>query len=236
MRRARQGTAGTGAEVEGRLHARPRTPSASGTLGLQRLGLGGPRDGLLYVPAGYRQEQPAPLAVMLHGAGGNADHGMAPFLRLADTAGLIVLVPESRQTTWDVLHGGYGPDVAFIDRALEHTLGRYSVDAGRLAVGGFSDGASYALSIGITNGDLFTHIIAFSPGFLAPAAQRGAPRLYISHGTRDQVLPIGYCSRKIVPQVEAAGYDARYHEFDGPHTVPLEIAEEALAWFTGMGS
>ena len=24
-----------------------------------------------------------------------------------------------------------------------------------------------------------------------------------------------------------------YHEFDGPHTVPAEIAQAAVSWFTG---
>jgi phospholipase/carboxylesterase len=56
--------------------------------------------------------------------------------------------------------------------------------------------------VGITNGDLFTHVIAFSPGFLAPARQEGAPRLFISHGIHDTVLPIDRCSRRIVPLVQ----------------------------------
>jgi predicted esterase len=169
---------------------------------------------------------------MLHGAGGNAQHSLAPLVQLANATGLILLAPESRRQTWDVLLGGYGPDIAFIDRALAQTFGRYAVDPARIAVEGFSDGASYALSIGITNGDLFTHVIAFSPGFMAPAAQVGAPRLFISHGVHDAVLPIARCSRRIVPEVDRAGYDVIYHEFDGPHTVPPEIAREALAWFT----
>ena len=90
-----------------------------------------------------------------------------------------------------------------------------------------------ALSIGLTSGELFTHVLAFSPGFAAPAERAGRPRLFISHGTRDLVLPIDACSRRIVPMVQRAGYEVRYREFDGPHTVPPEIAREALAWFTG---
>jgi phospholipase/carboxylesterase len=35
-----------------------------------------------------------------------------------------------------------------------------------VALGGFSDGASYALSLDLTNGDLFASLIAFSPGFI----------------------------------------------------------------------
>jgi phospholipase/carboxylesterase len=228
-RERRRGSPGAG---EGRLQARPEQPTGAPAPGLQPLGLETGRDGLLYVPAGYDAARPAPLVLMLHGAGGNAQHSLAPLVQLANATGLILLAPESRRQTWDVLLGGYGPDIAFIDRALAQTFGRYAVDPARIAVEGFSDGASYALSIGITNGDLFTHVIAFSPGFMAPAAQVGAPRLFISHGVHDAVLPIARCSRRIVPEVERAGYDVIYHEFDGPHTVPPEIAREALAWFT----
>jgi predicted esterase len=148
-----------------------------------------------------------------------------------DATGFLLLVPDSRQQTWDVLLGGYGPDVTFIDRALAQTFSRYAVDPRHLAIGGFSDGASYALSLGLTNGDLFTHIIAFSPGFMAPARQQGSPRIYIAHGIHDTVLPIDRCSRRIVPQLQHAGYDLLYHEFDGPHTIPIEIVGEALTWF-----
>ena len=59
----------------------------------------------------------------------------------------------------------------------------------------------------------------------------GAPRCYLSHGTRDAVLPIDACSRRLVPRLERAGYPVRYHEFDGPHTVPPAVAQEAVEWF-----
>jgi phospholipase/carboxylesterase len=99
-------------------------------------------------------------------------------------------------------------------------------------VGGFSDGASYALSLGIINGELFSHVLAFSPGFMAPTAQAGKPRFYISHGTEDRVLPIERCSRRIVPQLKRAEYDVVYKEFDGPHTIPADIVRESVKWFT----
>src|SRR5918911_5524024 len=112
---------------------------------------------------------------MLHGAGGDAQGGLFPFVDRADAAGLLLVAPESRGPTWDVIRDSYGPDVEFIDRALSVVFSRYAVDPSHLAVGGFSDGASYALSLGLTNGDLFTHVLAFSPGFAAPAGHQGAP-------------------------------------------------------------
>jgi phospholipase/carboxylesterase len=218
---------------DGRLRARPGPPTNAGPVGMQPLGLADTRDGLLYVPTGYQPAQPAPLALMLHGAGGDAQGGLFPLIGLADAAGIILLAPESRGRTWDVIMGRYGPDVEFVDRALAQAFDRYAVDPAHLAVGGFSDGASYALSLGLTNGDLFSRVVAFSPGFLAPAVRRGRPRVFISHGLFDNVLPIDRCSRQIVPALERAGYEVDYHEFGGPHTVPPAIAAEAADWLAG---
>ena len=219
--------------MDGRLRARPGRVTGAAPVGLQPLMLGAARDSYLYVPATYRVERPVPLVLLLHGAGGHAHQGLDLLRSLADAAGLLLLAPASREHTWDLLVSRrYGPDLALIDRALEQTFSRYAVAPERVAVGGFSDGASYALSLGITNGDFFTHVIAFSPGFIASAGQMGSPRVFVSHGTRDGVLPIGRCSRKIIPQLEHAGYDVLYREFDGGHTISPEIALEAVGWFT----
>jgi hypothetical protein len=118
------------------------------------LGLDAARDGWLYVPDRYRSAQPAPLLVFLHGAGGGAHRGKRLFQFIANRTGILLLVPESRGCTWDIIRGGFGPDVRFLDQALAHTFTAYALDAARLALGGFSDGASYALSLGLANGDL----------------------------------------------------------------------------------
>ncbi|PLS77225.1 MAG: phospholipase [Chloroflexi bacterium] len=218
----------------GQLLARPSNNVASGDVqpGRQQLGITAERDALLYVPAGYTSDRPAPLVLLLHGAGGDAEGGLGLLQPLADASNLLLVATASRRQTWDVIGGEYGPDVSVIDQALTKVFTRYAVDSSRLAVGGFSDGASYALSLGLINGDLFTHILAFSPGYIARGSRHGKPHLFISHGTRDEVLPIDVCSRRIVPVVQRAGYDVQYREFDGPHTVPPEIAQEAITWFT----
>jgi phospholipase/carboxylesterase len=129
---------------------------------------------------------------------------------------------------------GSGPGVRRIDRLLDEVSLTWSVD--RLAIGGFSDGASYALSLGIANGDLFDAVVAFSPGFAASMVQHGAPRLFISHGINAEVLPITDCSRRLVPRLEQAGYPVTYVEFDGAHTVPTELVEHAATWLADAPS
>ncbi len=216
---------------DGHLAARPGPRTAAAAPGLHRLGLDSGRDALLYVPDGLAADEPAPLVLMLHGAGGTGQGVLGIAQALADELGMVVLAPDSRGRTWDIILGEYGPDVAFLDQALEAAFARVAVDAKRMAVGGFSDGASYALSLGVANGDLFTHVLAFSPGFMAPPAQRGAPRVYVAHGTGDTVLPIERCSRRLAPRLQNAGYALLYREFEGPHTVPAAVAREAFAWF-----
>jgi phospholipase/carboxylesterase len=222
--------------TEGRLRARPvQEVSAAAPVGLQSLGEGVRRgDYLLYVPETYRVGRPAPLMLWLHGAGGRARAFLSQELQgQAEAAGMLLLVPTSKEYTWDVIvgRGRYGPDVAVIDRALESMFSRYAIDPTHIAAGGFSDGASYALSLGVTNGDLFTHVLAFSPGFMMPAGQRGYPGVFVSHGIRDEVLPIERCSRRIVPQLRSAGYGVRYREFEGGHEVPPDVACKAIGWF-----
>jgi phospholipase/carboxylesterase len=214
-----------------------RTPVGRAPVGLRVLEYDGPAEGYLYVPVGYRAENPAPLVLVLHGAGEDARDGLAQLRGQADEAGLVLLACSSRGPTWDLIlnRGHYGPDIEAIDLALGEAFSRCAIDPERVGVGGYSDGASYALSLGLANGDLFSCVIAFSPGFLAPTGQTGSPRVFVSHGTRDGWLPIDSCSRRIVPRLERAGYKVRYREFEGGHVVPPAIAREAASWFAQQG-
>jgi predicted esterase len=219
------------AESGVRLKARPaEKPARATSVGAIPLELRKDRDVLLYVPKSA--PDPAPLVLYLHGATGNERQGVRRLGDLAEELGFLLLSPASEETTWDAIRSGYGPDVRLIDRALDKVFSQRSVDPRKIAVCGFSDGASYAIGLGISNGDLFRSVMAFSPGFVPPGVERsGRPRILISHGRKDQILPFENTTGQMVPLLKQAGYDVTFREFDGPHTVPPEVAREAMQWF-----
>lgn len=206
---------------------RAGAPTSSGT---RALGVETQGDSVLCVPPRPDTARPVPLLVALHGAGGLPRGSLAVLQTIADQYGTAVLVPVSRGTTWDGIRDDYGPDVDVIDRSLRRAFTTVAVDPERIGIAGFSDGASYALGLGLANGHLFGHIMAFSPGFIPPAPRRGHPRIMVTHGVTDPVLPIDRTSRRIVPTLQHTGYDVTYLEFDGAHTVPLDIALQAAEW------
>jgi len=219
---------------DGRLTARPRsgvkTSLVSGPLGLGGSG----RDGVIQMPSTI-PDGPMPLLVFLHGATQNGAGMLRRIGAVADQAGVAVLAPDARGTSsWDAIRGDFGEDVVFLNRALEFVFDRLAVDPARLAIGGFSDGASYGLSLGLANGDLFPRVLACSPGFVIQAQPHGKPRFFFSHGTSDQILPINECSRVIVPRLRAMGYDVTFREFEGRHELPPDIAVEALRFAAAM--
>jgi phospholipase/carboxylesterase len=199
--------------------------------GLRSLQLRSERDALLYVPESSQQYPKAPLIVSLHGATRNADRGIDLLKSLSDEHGFLLLAPASEDRTWDAIEGSYGPDIAFINRSLAKTFELRKIDPARIGMAGFSDGASYSLSIGLANGELFAGVFGFSPGFVVRGPRTGKPPVFISHGTLDQVLPIEVCSRMIVPELKQQGYGVTYREFEGKHTLPPEVAAEAMRWF-----
>jgi len=209
------------------LKARPRkVTSSSLRRGTSRVPLNNGRQGILVVPDG----KVSGLVIALHGAGGRPAAAARLFDQVADRVGLVILAPASTGTTWAMLRPGPDPDTPALDTALDRLFQAHPFDPARVAIAGFSDGASYALSLGLANGDLFPKVVAFSPGFEAADRHQGRPAFFITHGTRDEVLPISRTSRRLVPALRQNGYDVIYQEFDGAHAVPREFAIEAADW------
>jgi phospholipase/carboxylesterase len=85
------------------------------------------RDGMLYIPRVSKSHTSMPLLVWLHGGGGRADSFRYLF-PLAEEFGVVILALDARHNTWDGIDSPFGPDVQFIDTALQHTFERVAID------------------------------------------------------------------------------------------------------------
>ena len=222
-----------GDSLLGRLSFRPGIMPNKQALpaGRHELGIASERDAVLIVPDGLQPAAPIALLVMFHGAGGSADKVLPFLIDYAHQHRFLLLLPQSQFPTWDLVVGGNGPDLERLDKALHQVASRFSINSSHLGFAGFSDGGSYALSVGVTNGDVVSHVIAFSAGFMSVLQQNGAPRIFIAHGLEDEQLPIETSARPHVAKLKAAGYDITSFEFRGPHRIEPPAVALAIDFF-----
>ncbi|MBD3836981.1 hypothetical protein [Brevundimonas sp.] len=212
--------------ADGRLTARPGSlirPFGGGTeyLQLDR------RDAVLFAPEGRDPLAVTSLILALHGAG-QVGLDMIEALRArARRRGVAVVAPTSRGTSWRLRQGPVGPDAAFIDLSLRTAFERIAVDPARIAVLGMSDGASYALSLGLANGDLFRDVIALEPLQFRTPTTRGASRYFLSIGRRDRVSGLANVTR-MAETLRAQGFDVELAEHGGGHVMDGDHLDRAI--------
>jgi predicted esterase len=176
---------------------------------------------------------------LLHGAGGDAGRFLAEFKDIADRRGAILLAPKSAGRTWDLRprsgsRASFGRDAANLDSALAELFAKAPVDRERVVLLGFSDGASYALSLGLANPQLFRAIVALSVGgVFPPPSVDETQRVFFAHGRRDPVLPFANVERRIVPGLARAGLEPRVRWFNGGHAIDPDALAEGLDFALG---
>jgi phospholipase/carboxylesterase len=214
------------------LDARPSAAASGLPAGETRLANGAVAYRPARTPAG-----PLPLIVLLHGAGHRPPNFLQAMEPTADKRGVILLAPSSLGMTWDWVENSRagdnswsGPDAHRIDQALKDLFTRAAVDPSRVVLLGFSDGASYALSLGLSNPKLFTSVISLSPGmFDQPRRIDRAQRVFIAHGRQDRILPFAATSA-IADTLRGYHANLRFHAFDGDHEINHGALVEALDW------
>ena len=157
------------------------------------------------------------------------------WLREARSRGMLLLAPTSRSRTWSIMGG---PDVDGDARGemVEAVAARHPVDRGRVLLTGMSDGATYALLLGLREGLPFTHL-APACGVLHPflladggiARARGRP-VYLVHGALDWMFPVP-AARLARDMLAAAGARLVHREIeDLSHTYPRDENPRILDW------
>jgi predicted esterase len=191
------------------------------------------REAVLVVPEGLDLNQPVPLLVMFHGAGGDANKVLPHWVRWARARRFLLLAPQSMFPTWDIVIGGHGPDLERLDAALQQVASHFRLDPGHLAFAGFSDGGSYALSVGLSNGDVASHVIALSAGFMNTFTRHGSPRVFMAHGRSDTQLPFETSARPHALKLLEEGVDLTLLPFEGDHVIVPAVVERAVGFFVG---
>jgi predicted esterase len=144
--------------------------------------------------------------------------------------------------TWDLIAGGAGEDLAFLGLVLDSLYRRYRVDAARQAIVGFSDGASYGLSIALSNPRVFSAVMAWAAGFLAVDAPHLSPddpkpRIFLEYGTRDQLFPFEQVALPMRDVLTSMQYPLEFHADEGGiHWPRKAFMSDALDWFFGLDS
>ncbi len=200
-------------------------------------------------PMDYDPRESYPLIVLLHGFGSNMNDlaGLAPSI---DTRNYVYLCPNGPVPVplgpgmtgfaWTHLAGektaadGASAEeglVAFVDEMM--TLHR--TEAGRLILGGFSQGGMMTYQVGLPRPDVFAGLAALSARVEGPdELQKRLPAkpsqpVFIAHGTHDAIIPIdqGRQSRDFLHE---AGYSPSYHEYPMAHQITDEVLDDLTAW------
>lgn len=205
-----------------------------------------PDDAIAYVPASAGPRPP--LLVLLHGAGHRQREILERFIPEADTRGIVLLAPTSQGITWDTVETAEEPpsrdsplanavarrfsssrDSGRVEAAIAALAKQVPVDPERTVLSGFSDGATFALAMGMSRAYPFAAVIAWSPGIAIrvtnPARGR---RVFISHGRQDRILRFADTCGEIVPLVESEGAIVTFMPFEGDHEAPPAVKDGFL--------
>ena len=191
------------------------------------------------------------MLVLMHGRGAD-EHDLAPLLQALDPDGHFVgVLPRGPLRLppggchWYVLRQVGSPDretfletFATLSNWLDAVLEEHSLAIDRLVLGGFSQGAVMAYSLGLAvQRERPAAILGFS-GFIPRVdgldfdleSRAGLP-VSISHGSLDPIISVEF-AREARARLEARGLVVSYREDPVPHTISpgaLAQAKQVLA-------
>jgi phospholipase/carboxylesterase len=202
--------------------------------------------------------QPRATIIVMHGLGADGND-FVPVARELDLAAIgpvrfvfphAPVIPVTinngyRMRAWyDVLgadlvrredEAGLRRSLASVEELLarEKALG---MPAGRIVLGGFSQGCAMALLTGLRHRERLAGIVGLS-GYLPLAATTGTERsdanqltpVFLAHGRQDEIVTVdrAEASRDALRDL---GYDVEWHDYPMPHSVCMEEIADLNQW------
>jgi len=219
--------------VAHRLPAAAFTPPEGGLATIRN----GATHAFLLTPPAIDPERRYPLLTVLHGAGRQDELLCRGYRDEAARRDAFFLIPRSTYPTWDLLVGQGRPDLDFLERLYAEIYQRVPIDPARQALIGYSDGASYALAVGLSNPRLFAAVMGWAAGFVAIDTNAigpddPKPRILLEHGTHDTVFPFELIAAPNVELLRSLGYAVELRVDEGGiHWPKPAFQTAALDWF-----
>lgn len=217
---------------------------------------------LVRAPRARSERSNPPLVVGLYGGGGSADRFVSLWDEL-DNRRFVFAVPQApypvpnateRSFDWALWPTGDWEIIAEATRLTQeyivNTIGELKsrLGTGETYLFGFSQGAIFAYSVGITHPGLIQGLICVGgPGLLAPIgnpfggktredwlsedaiSSANALPVFIAHGTKDQEVKYDLALQSSNVLTEH-GYSVTFSSFDGGHEIPSAILKKIAHW------
>lgn len=207
-------------------------------------------------PLFYLHREPAvktakpPLLILLHGTGSNeqdlfsfADQLPGKFLVVSVRAPYTI---ERGSYTWYELRFENGKPISNNAQAeqsrktiltfIEQLKTKHDFDASQVYLCGFSQGGIMSYSVALTAPDKIKGIAVMSGRLLDDVKTKVAGKdqlknldIFISHGTKDNVLNVQY-ARDAKAYLQGLGLSPLYKEYPEAHTISREMFADLLKW------
>lgn len=189
-----------------------------------------------FVPADYQPKYAYPLVVIFHPDGGDEDAAarLAPALSrrnyvIACPRGPIALGPDT--TGRFGFRWGEADPLAdeYLTAVMAHAGSEYHVHPERVYLFGVGAGAAIAYRLGLAMPGRVAGVVALNGWLPAPSEAARNLRVFIGHGTRNPVVPVG-SARKDARRLRAAGAEVRFAGYPTTHRVHEDMLRDVNRW------
>ena len=193
--------------------------------------------GVLLTPEEIDPARSYPLFTVFHGAGRQDEMLVKACRGEPEARQAFFFVPRSVAPTWDLIAGGDGEDLTFLEFAWDLIYRRYPIDPHAQCVLGYSDGASYALSLALSNPGFFDAALCWAAGFAvmdrrAVGQESRRTRIYLEYGTHDELFGFEQVALPMRERLERAGYPVEFSVDEGGRHWPSgDFQPQALDWY-----